>query len=109
MFTSNINPVLLDLGPVEIRYYGLVYILGFFLVYWALNRKRKELKITKKQAENFSILLLVGIVIGARLFSLIFPDPIGFLKDPLEFFRIWNGGMSFFGGLIGGFAVTYFY
>ncbi|MCP3681429.1 MAG: prolipoprotein diacylglyceryl transferase, partial [bacterium] len=46
---------------------------------------------------------------GARLFSLIFPDPIGFLKDPLEFFRIWNGGMSFFGGLIGGFAVTYFY
>ena len=52
MFIHNINPTLLEIGPLEIRYYGIVYALGFLLVYYMLYKKREELKIKKEQIDN---------------------------------------------------------
>jgi len=102
MWTHNLNPVLFSIGTLEVRYYGLAYILGFFLVvfwlqYWS---KKGELKLTKDDIWDFVFYVMLGVIIGARLFE-IFWQPEIYLSDPLELFRIWHGGMSFHGGLVG--------
>jgi len=108
MFVHNINPTLLNIGPFEIRYYGLVYVIGFLVIYFTLMyySKKKIIKLDKDEAEWFSIYLILGVVIGARLFtvlgwSFISPDPFYYLKNPLEIFAVWKGGMSLHGGIIG--------
>ncbi len=102
MFVHNINPILLTLGPLELRWYGLAYLFGFFFCIWWLQywRKKGELKLTSDEVWDFGFYLMLGALIGARLF-LVFWEPTLYLKDPLEFFRVWNGGMSFHGGLVG--------
>ncbi len=102
MWTHNLNPVLLNIGFLEIRYYGLAYIIGFFAsVYWLMYwRKKGELKLTKDEVWDFVFYLMLGVIIGSRLF-MIFWNPEIYLKNPLELFMIWNGGMSFHGGLTG--------
>jgi len=102
MWIHNINPILLSIGSLEVRYYGLAYVLGFFLAiawlqYW---RKKGELNLTKDQIWDFTFYLMLGVIVGSRLF-MIFWQPAVYLSDPLEIFRIWNGGMSFHGGLFG--------
>ncbi len=99
-WTHNLNPVFLELGPLEIRYYGLVYVLGFFfsvfwLQYW---RKQGELKLSSDEIWDFTFYCMIGVIIGARLF-MVFWDPEIYLKNPLELFMLWNGGMSFHGAL----------
>jgi phosphatidylglycerol:prolipoprotein diacylglycerol transferase len=103
MFVNNINPVLLKLGPLQIRYYGIIYALGFLLLYLFLRHysKEKGIKIKEKGVEDLVIYFIIGIVIGARLFNFIFYEPYVIFRDPLEILRIWHGGMSFHGGLIG--------
>ncbi|MFT4311372.1 MAG: prolipoprotein diacylglyceryl transferase [Candidatus Woesearchaeota archaeon] len=103
MITHNINPVLLELGPLEIRYYGLVYFLGFIFTYYFLNTQIKKgtLKLTEKQLESFIIYALIGMLIGSRLFTFLIYNPSLFIADPLIIFRIWEGGMAFHGSLTG--------
>ncbi|MBS3118954.1 prolipoprotein diacylglyceryl transferase [Candidatus Woesearchaeota archaeon] len=101
-FTNFINPVLLSLGPVEIRYYGLVYVLGALLTLWYLehHRKKGSFPLTKEENYDFVFYLLLGLLIGSRLFE-VFWDPRYYLSNPLHFFEFWIGGMSFHGGLVG--------
>jgi phosphatidylglycerol:prolipoprotein diacylglycerol transferase len=104
MFIHNINPVLLSIGPISIRYYGLVYFIGFLFAYFFLRYQVKRKKIegmNEDKLDIFMIYLIVGVLLGARLFEFLFYIPNVFLSDPLEFFRIWNGGMSYHGGLFG--------
>ncbi len=101
MYTHNLNPVLLHLGSLEIRYYGLVYLLGFFLVYFALRKKQEFLGLDDEKVDYLMLYALIGLIIGARIFTFLFEDPSVFIKDPLELFKIWHGGMSFFGALTG--------
>ena len=103
MINHNINPVLLELGPLEIRYYGLVYFLGFLFTYYFLKSqiKQKTLNITEQQLENFIIYALIGMLIGSRLFTFLIYNPALFLNDPLIIFKIWQGGMAFHGSLTG--------
>jgi len=105
MIEFNIDPVLFHIGNLEIRYYGLVYFLGIILVYFYLKKKKV---IEEEKLERLVLYLSVGMLIGARITGLI-SQGVNLLKEPLEFFRIWNGGMSFFGGflgaLIGGYVV----
>tara|TARA_B100002003_G_C14143765_1_gene549909 strand:- start:1982 stop:2746 length:765 start_codon:yes stop_codon:yes gene_type:complete len=109
MFIHNLNPTLLEIGPLEIRYYGIVYALGFLLVYYMLYKKREELKIKREQVDNLILALLIGLLVGARIFHFVFSDPLVFLKNPLELFMIWNGGMSFFGAFTGCFIASVWY
>jgi len=109
MFVHNINPVLFNLGFFEIRFYGIVYVLGFLLCYYILYKKRYDLKLTKRQVDNLSILFLLGLLLGARIFYFIFSGRGILLNNPLEFFKIWNGGMSFYGGFFGSFIASYLY
>jgi phosphatidylglycerol:prolipoprotein diacylglycerol transferase len=89
------------MGFLEVRFYGIVYALGFLLVYWLIYRKRDALGIKREQVDNLILILLIGLLVGARLFHFLFSDPLIFFRSPLEILKIWNGGMSFFGALIG--------
>lgn len=106
MLSVSIDPVLFKIGFIEIRYYGLVYVLGIVLLYLYLKRKNV---LEESELDKFMLYLTTGMFIGARFFGILSQDFFIMFKDPLEFFRIWNGGMSFFGGffgaLIGGYLV----
>jgi len=109
MYIHNINPTLFQLGFLEIRFYGIVYILGFLLVYWFIYKKREQLNIKKHQIDNLILIGLIGLLIGARIFHFLFSEPLIFIKNPLEIFILWHGGMSFFGALIGSFIAVVYY
>ncbi len=102
MYIYDLNPVLLHLGPLEIRWYGLVYVLGFFLAVWWLNLlcRKHQLDLTKDQIWDLTFYLLVGVLVGSRLF-MIFWNPQTYLLQPWNLLKVWEGGMSFHGGLAG--------
>ena len=94
-----IDPVLISIGNIEIRYYGLVFVLGILLVWYFL----KKYNVDKRDEVLFY--LLIGMFLGARFFGLL---SNGINPISLEFFRVWNGGMAFFGGLLGALISGYY-
>lgn len=111
MLFHNINPVLFEIGPFQIKYYGLFYALGFVIAYFMIFylAKRKQLSITKDDAADFIIYELVGVVLGARLIYVMFYNLTYYLKNPLDIFAVWYGGLSFHGGLIGAVIAAYLF
>jgi phosphatidylglycerol:prolipoprotein diacylglycerol transferase len=101
--TVNFNPILIELGPIRVSWYGLMYVLGFFASYLLVRyqMKKKDFGVSKLEVENLFFYLILGLIVGARLGYVLFYDLKMYLKDPLEIFAIWHGGMSFHGGLIG--------
>jgi len=101
--TVNIDPILVEIGPLRVSWYGLMYVLGFFASYLLVRyqMKKKDFGVSKLDVENLYFYLILGLIIGARLGYVLFYDLKMYLKDPLEIFAIWHGGMSFHGGLIG--------
>ena len=111
MIFHNINPVLLELGPFQVRYYGLFYALGFVIAYFLISylSKKRELKITKDDIADFLVYAIVGVVLGARLVYVFVYNPLFYLQNPLEIIAVWHGGLSFHGGLLGAIAATYLF
>jgi len=103
MFYHNINPILLKLGPIEIRYYGLIYALGFVITYFFLIKLSKERQIDLKKEDLIDLIfyLIIGVVAGARLFYVLFYNLPYFIENPLIVFAVWQGGLSFHGALVG--------
>ena len=101
--TVNIDPILIELGPLRLSWYGLMYVFGFVASYLLVRyqMKRKDFGISKLEVENLYFYLILGLVIGARLGYVLFYDLKMYLADPFEIVAIWRGGMSFHGGLIG--------
>jgi phosphatidylglycerol:prolipoprotein diacylglycerol transferase len=99
----NIDPILVDLGPIRVSWYGLMYFFGFLASYLLVRyqMKRKDFGVSKLDVENLYFYLIVGLIVGARLGYVLFYDLKMYLADPFEIFAIWHGGMSFHGGLIG--------
>jgi phosphatidylglycerol:prolipoprotein diacylglycerol transferase len=99
----NIDPVLIQLGPVRIGWYGLMYIFGFLASYLLVlyQIKRRDFGFSREEVEDLFVYLVLGLIIGARLGYILFYDLALYLSKPLEIFAIWHGGMSFHGGLIG--------
>ena len=110
MFIHNIDPVLVSIGPFEIRYYGLFFVIGFVLGYFLLVylAKRRELSLTKDDIADLLLYIIVGTVLGARIFYVIIYNLPFYLSNPFEIIAIWHGGLSFHGGLIGA-AIAAFY
>ena len=99
----NINPVAIDLGIIQIRWYAISYIAGI-LFSWSLILniiKFKNLKVDNKVISELISNSMIGIIIGGRLGYVIFYNPDYYLNNLLEIFKLWNGGMSFHGGFIG--------
>ena len=99
-----IDPVALALGPLKIHWYGLMYLLGF-LVAWYLGRSRiRAGRLPGVDENGFGDLMffgMLGVVLGGRLGYVLFYKPGHYLANPLEIFAVWQGGMSFHGGLLG--------
>ena len=98
-----IDPVLFRLGPLEIRWYGLMYLLGFIVAYFIIRAelRRRNGPIPVEQADDLLFYLILGLLIGGRLGYVLFYNLPVYLAAPWEVFAVWNGGMSFHGGLIG--------
>ena len=103
MFVHNIDPVLISLGPFEIRYYGLFFVFGFVIGYFMLNylAKRKHLDISKDDIADFLLYMIVGTILGARIFYVFVYNLPFYFSNPGQILAVWNGGLSFHGGLIG--------
>ena len=101
MFINNFDPVAFQIFSFEIRWYSLAYIIGILLC-WVLSKKIfiKNLEINKKFDDYISY-LIIGIIVGGRLGYIVFYNFNYYLNNILDIFKIWEGGMSFHGGLIG--------
>lgn len=111
MWVNTLNPVIFNAGPLKIRYYGLVYLLGALFGYWMLLHAQKQNKIalTKNEISDFVSWLVAGVLIGSRLFYVIFYNPLFYLEHPLKIIAVWEGGMSFHGGFVGIIVAAYFF
>jgi phosphatidylglycerol:prolipoprotein diacylglycerol transferase len=98
----NIDPVFLRLGPVELRWYGLMYMLSFILAFFVMRRyaKYRKLNMTTDDLYDLLFFLILGVMIGGRLGYVLFYDLSSYIQNPLSIFAIWQGGMSFHGGFL---------
>ncbi len=99
----NIDPVAVHLGPIKIYWYGLMYVIGFMAA-WGLATLRARRQPDQWNAESISDLVFyaaLGVIIGGRAGFFLFWDFSNLIHNPLEFFKLWHGGMSFHGGLLG--------
>ena len=103
MFINNLNPVFINIGFVEIRWYSLAYIFGilFAVIFSKILIQKFSLNYKQDIFDDFLPYSIIGIIFGGRLGYVIFYDFIFFVNNPIEIIKIWNGGMSFHGGLIG--------
>lgn len=98
-----LDPVLFRIGPIEIRWYGIMYLVGFGIAYLIIRSefRRKNGPLPVDAAGDFLFYLIVGLMLGARIGYVIFYNPEVYLDQPWEIFAVWRGGMSFHGGMIG--------
>jgi len=104
-----IDPVFLRIGPVQLRWYGLMYMLSFIISYFVLKRFAKFRKLNLSTDDLYDLLfyLIIGVMVGGRLGYVLFYDLPSYMRDPLSIFAIWQGGMSFHGGFIGVIAAAW--
>ncbi|MBN2111560.1 prolipoprotein diacylglyceryl transferase [Candidatus Woesearchaeota archaeon] len=111
MFIHNINPVIFSIGSMHIRWYGLMYVISFIFLYYMLSylAKRKKIKLTQSDIEWFVIIETAALVVGARLFEVLVYSPSYYFANPAKIIAVWEGGLSFHGGLIGMVIATYYF
>ena len=109
MFINNFDPVAIQIFSIEIRWYSLAYIIGILLG-WGLS---KRILITdfelKEKFDDFITYLILGIIVGGRLGYILFYNPVYYLNNTTSIFKIWEGGMSFHGGLIGVIIMSFWF
>jgi phosphatidylglycerol:prolipoprotein diacylglycerol transferase len=96
-----IDPVAFQLGPLQIRWYGISYVAAILTAWWLLSRRSQREDWTQEQIADLVFYATLGIIIGGRLGSVLFYNLPYYLDHPLAIFKIHQGGMSFHGGLIG--------
>ena len=115
MFTHNLDPVLMDFGLVSIRWYSLAYVFGIIIGWWYGKKiivkkfQASEEKSLSSKFDDIITYIIIGIIIGGRLGYVIFYNLDYFIKTPINVLKIWEGGMSFHGALIGVIVSTYFF
>jgi phosphatidylglycerol:prolipoprotein diacylglycerol transferase len=97
------DPVAIHLGPLVVRWYGLMYLAGFMAFLW-LGKWRARVQpwhgMTAMDVDDLLFYGVLGVIIGGRLGQVIFYDPAYYLAHPLEILAVWKGGMSFHGGFL---------
>jgi len=107
----NIDPVILRLGPLELRWYGLMYVIGFILAYLIIRKEsvRKKLNFSEDDVYDFVFYLVMGVILGGRIGYILFYNLPWYLENPLQMLMINKGGMSFHGGFIGTIVAAFIY
>ena len=103
MTFPQIDPIIFQIGPLAIRWYGMMYLLGFAAAYFLINHlsRMRNLDLSKDGVSDLLFYGVLGVVLGGRLGYVLFYNPGQYLSRPLEIFAVWQGGMSFHGGLLG--------
>ncbi len=96
-----IDPVIFSIGPLAVRWYGLMYLVGFVAAYYLAKSRMKRIGWNEDDIGDLLFWGFIGVVAGGRVGYVLFYQFSSFLADPLYIFKIWTGGMSFHGGLIG--------
>jgi len=97
------DPVLFSLGPVEVHWYGIMYLLSFAGAWWLGQRRRAagRLPVTADQFSDLAFYVMLGVIVGGRLGYMFFYNFAELIAHPASIIRVWEGGMSFHGGLLG--------
>ncbi|MBI3359361.1 MAG: prolipoprotein diacylglyceryl transferase [Nitrospirae bacterium] len=103
MAYPNIDPVFLKIGPLSFRWYGLMYAVSFILAAFLIPiiAVRKKVKITKEAISDLLFYAAFGVIVGGRFGYILFYNPVFYFTNPSKLFAVWEGGMSFHGGLSG--------
>ena len=107
MYTHNLDPVFIDFGFIVIRWYSLAYIFGIILGWWLGKKiinhinKKANIKFNVKEFDDLITYLIISIIIGGRLGYVIFYNLGYYLANPFDIIKVWEGGMSFHGALLG--------
>ena len=106
-----IDPVALRLGPIQIHWYGIMYLLGFSAAWWLGKHRatRPDIQLTTEQVSDIIFWGALGVVFGGRIGYILFYDLPGYLAHPITMLQIWRGGMSFHGGLLGVLVAMWIY
>ena len=106
------DPVAFRVGPLAVRWYGLMYLAGFILFIVLGRRRARQNMLTGWRATDVDDMLffgVFGVILGGRLGYVLFYKPLYYLAHPLEIFEVWHGGMSFHGGFIGVLLALWFF
>ncbi|UYG06784.1 prolipoprotein diacylglyceryl transferase [Halomonas sp. M4R1S46] len=96
-----IDPVAISLGPLQVHWYGLMYVIGFIAAWFLGRRRAPRIGLDGDDVGDMIFYAALGVVLGGRLGYALFYGMEQWLADPLWIFRVWDGGMSFHGGLVG--------
>ena len=98
-----LSPVALSIGPFDLRWYSLAYLAGIFVGYWYLLKLLKQpgAPFARRHADDLVFYAALGIILGGRLGYVLFYNLGQYLRDPIEILKLWDGGMSFHGGVVG--------
>ena len=107
--TWDVSPEIIGIGPLSIRYYGLLFALGFVFGYQMFKHFLKTENLSIEEADKFSIYVFIGAVLGARLGHVFFYEPAYYLQNPGEILQIWQGGLASHGGTLGILIALWFY
>ncbi len=99
--TWNVNPEILPLGPLSLRWYGLLFATGFVLGYFILKKIFTKEGYSIELLDQVTMYMVVGTIIGARLGHVLFYDPRYYFENPLKIFAVWEGGLASHGAAIG--------
>lgn len=109
----DIDPVLFSVGPLQVRWYSLAYIAGFIIGAMLFKAGDKRFKLLppghEEAADRFMVWAVIGVILGGRLGYVLFYNAGYYLEYPAHILRVWEGGMSFHGGLLGAGAAAWFY
>ncbi len=97
----HIDPVALDLGAIKIHWYGIMYLIGFAAAWWLGKYRAARSNWSEKEVEDLIFYGALGVILGGRLGYILFYNFPAFIDNPLLILKIWQGGMSFHGGLLG--------
>ena len=114
MYTHNLDPIMIDFGLITIRWYSAAYIFGILLGWWygkriILKISNIDHKIYLKFFDDLITYIIISIIVGGRLGYIIFYNIEFYIDNPMDVFKIWKGGMSFHGALIGIIFGTYLF
>lgn len=107
--TWNVDPVLFSIGNLSVRWYGLLWALGFLIGYFIMQRIYRREKMTDDSLDKLLIYMLVFTIVGARLGHCLFYEPDYYLSHPLKMLAVWEGGLASHGGAIGILIGLWFY
>jgi phosphatidylglycerol---prolipoprotein diacylglyceryl transferase len=98
-----IDPIAFSIGPLQVHWYGIMYLLAFGTCWWLGQRRRAagRLPVSAEQFSDLAFYLMLGVILGGRIGYMLFYGTAELVANPLSLVRVWDGGMSFHGGLLG--------